>query len=178
MGQGRTDRFRENRDPRFLSYTPLTIPRGRVLNEALQAELILALKQSQTPRNVDSSKHYQYHRNYGHTTESCQALKDKIEELIQAGHFRRFIKTDTTTHRSPQRNRYLPRGQFERPGCGDSRFRDDNQRLPRQRRSETPVRRTRPRCESPERAIEPDVESKKSSTLLPTRCHSVSLNEK
>jgi len=56
-GPEQTDGFRENREPRFLSYTPLTVPKGRVLNEALQAELILALKQLHTPRNADTSKH-------------------------------------------------------------------------------------------------------------------------
>jgi len=72
--------------------------------EALQIELIPALKQSQTPPNVDTSKCCQYHRNYGHTTEGCQALKDKIEELVKAGHLRKFVKTTINTPRSPQRD--------------------------------------------------------------------------
>jgi len=94
-GLKRADRFRENRYPHFNSYTPLTIPRRRILDEALQAELIPTLKQSQTLRNVDTSKHCQYHRNYDHTTEGCQALKDKVEELIQAGHFQKISKEMT-----------------------------------------------------------------------------------
>jgi len=49
-------RYRPNRGPRFHNYTPLTVPRGKVLDEALQAELILALKQAQTPRNADTAK--------------------------------------------------------------------------------------------------------------------------
>ena len=56
------------------------------MDETLQTELIPIGKQTQTPHNADTSKHCQYHRNYGHTTESCQALKDKIKELIQADH--------------------------------------------------------------------------------------------
>ena len=44
-----TDRFRTNRGPPFHHYTPLTMPRGKMLDEALQAELILTLKQAQTP---------------------------------------------------------------------------------------------------------------------------------
>ena len=55
---GRFDCFRENQGPRFLSFTPLTLLRGRVLDEALQTKLIPTLKQSQTPRNADTSKHY------------------------------------------------------------------------------------------------------------------------
>jgi len=53
----RVDRFKENCDPRFNSYTPLTVRRGRILDEALQAELIPTLKSSQTPQNTNTSKH-------------------------------------------------------------------------------------------------------------------------
>jgi len=71
----------------FQGYTPLIVPRGRVLDEAMQTELIPTLKQSQTLRNTDTSKHCHYHRNYSHSTKGWKALKDKIEELIQVGHF-------------------------------------------------------------------------------------------
>jgi len=84
----RSDRNIGGRIPRFNSYTPLTVSRERALDEALQTELILTLKRYQTPPNADTAKHCQYHRNFGHTTEGCQALKDKIEELIQGGHLR------------------------------------------------------------------------------------------
>ena len=63
------DRYRSNRGPRFHNYTPLTVPRGKIMDEALQIELIPALKQTQTPSNVDTTKRCQYHRNYRHTTE-------------------------------------------------------------------------------------------------------------
>jgi len=56
-GPKRSDRFREIRNPRLHNYTPFTVPRGRILDEALQAKLILTLKQSQTLRNADTSKH-------------------------------------------------------------------------------------------------------------------------
>jgi len=42
---GRSDRIKETRGPQFLNYTPLTVSRGRLLDKALQVELILALKQ-------------------------------------------------------------------------------------------------------------------------------------
>jgi len=51
--------------------------------------------------------------------EGCQALKDKIEELIQVGYFHKFIKNDANMYRSPQRDQYPYRGQKEyrdRPG--------------------------------------------------------------
>jgi len=100
----RTDRYWLNRGPRFHNYTPLTVPRGKVLDEALQPELIPAPRQAQTPRNANTAKHCQYHCNCGHTTEGCQALKDKIEELVQAGYLRKFVKTSTAIPRSPQRD--------------------------------------------------------------------------
>jgi len=53
-----------------------------ILDEALQAELIPTLKQAQTPPNADTAKRCQYHRNYGHMTEGCQVLRDKIFYLF------------------------------------------------------------------------------------------------
>jgi len=41
---------------------------------------------------LDKIKHYRYNRNHGHNTEDCWALKDKIEELIQAGYLAQFVK--------------------------------------------------------------------------------------
>ena len=115
----RTNQFRSNRGPRFHHYTPLTVPRGKVLDEALQAELISTLKQAQTPHNADTTKRCQYHRNYDHTAKGCQALKDKIEELVQAGHLCKFVKT-----RSPQRDTDYSRdkehfGQKDNRSCND-----------------------------------------------------------
>lgn len=118
------------------------------MDETLQAELILTLRQSQTSQNADTSKHCQYHRNYGHTTKGCQALKDKVEELIQADHFQRFIKTNDVVNRSPHRDRHSSRRQKEytqrypsdRPARGDVPRRDDHQQATRRNRSESPER--------------------------------------
>ena len=54
---GWSDKFREDRGPQFLNYTPLNDARGKILNEALQVKLIKALKQLQCPRNANMSKH-------------------------------------------------------------------------------------------------------------------------
>jgi len=68
--------------PRFTKYTPLKADRARILEEALSAELIVAPRKSSSPPRADRTKHCRYHRNHGHNTEECIALKDRIEELI------------------------------------------------------------------------------------------------
>ena len=107
---GWSEKFRENRGPQFLNYTPLNDARGKIPNEALQVKLIRALKQLQSPRNANMSKHCQYHHNFGHTTEGCQALKDIIKELIQVRHLHKFVRTSTNSYRYPQRERYPSTG--------------------------------------------------------------------
>ena len=68
--------------------------RARILEEALNADLISPPRKVPTPPHADTTKHCRYHRNYGHTTEECFTLKDKIEDLIQAGHLKRFVKRE------------------------------------------------------------------------------------
>jgi len=106
-------RPREPRQPRFTRYAPLTVARSRILNEALQADLIPSPRKTTTPPNADMTKYCCYHRNHGHTTEECKTLQDKIEELVCAGHFRCFIRSDD--HSSSSRSRYPPRSHHRRP---------------------------------------------------------------
>jgi len=63
-----------------------------------------------TPPNADMTKYCRYHRNHGHTTEDYKALQDKIEELVRAGHFHRFIRRDD----HPSRARHPPRTDHRR----------------------------------------------------------------
>ena len=72
-------RPREPRQPRFIKYTPLNVPRSRLLDEALQADLIPLPRKTTTPPNADITKYYGYNRNHGHTIEECKSLQDKIE---------------------------------------------------------------------------------------------------
>ena len=84
-------RPQEPRQARFTRYTPLYVPRSRLLDEALQADLIPPPRKITTPPNADMTKYCRYHRNHGHTIEECKAFQDKIEELVRAGHFRYFV---------------------------------------------------------------------------------------
>ena len=106
-------RPREPRQPRFTRYAPLTVACSRILDEALQADLIPPQRKTTTPPNADMTKYCRYHRNHGHTTEECKALQDKIEELVRAGHFCRFIRRDD--HSSSSRSRQPPRSDHRRP---------------------------------------------------------------
>jgi len=81
-------RPQEPRQPGFTRYTPLNVPISRLLDEALQADLIPPPRKTTTPPNVDMTKYCRYHQNHDHTTGECKALQDKIEELVCAGHFR------------------------------------------------------------------------------------------
>ena len=127
----RNDRRRENRDRpiRFSRYTHLTTERGRILDEALNAELIPPPRKVASSNNADRRKQCRYHQNTGHSTEECQALKDKIEELIQAGHLRRFVRNGQDPPRRadpPRRTRSPQRGRNDQDNRGDRQpARDD-----------------------------------------------------
>ncbi|RDX67300.1 hypothetical protein CR513_53847, partial [Mucuna pruriens] len=65
-------------------------PRNRNINwaalfkETCTTDLITLLRSKRLAHNIDKTKYYCYHRNYGHTTKGCVTLRDKIEKLIQA----------------------------------------------------------------------------------------------
>ena len=39
----------------------------------------------------DIKRNYAFHKDIGHNTDRCMALKDEIERLIRAGHFKEFV---------------------------------------------------------------------------------------
>ncbi|XP_027905887.1 uncharacterized protein LOC114165469 [Vigna unguiculata] len=73
----------EKKTPKFTTYTPLTLPRAKILQDAFSADSLPASRKKPPPPDVNGSKHYQYHRTIGHTTKECHTLRDKIEELIR-----------------------------------------------------------------------------------------------
>ncbi|XP_020216879.1 uncharacterized protein LOC109800511 [Cajanus cajan] len=86
---------RPPRGPRYTAYTPLNTSRAKVLEQALASEILVMPKREKTCR---------FHRNRGHTTEECSALKDKLEDLIKQGHLRNFVSPQD--HRSRGRDHY------------------------------------------------------------------------
>jgi len=93
-----------SRGPPFTNYTPLTIPSTKILKQALSSNLLPAPRRKPNSRNVDDDKHCLCHKNLGRTTEEILTLCDKVEELIQVGHLKSFIKKDRAD-RSPLRKR-------------------------------------------------------------------------
>ncbi|XP_068461731.1 uncharacterized protein [Phaseolus vulgaris] len=94
----------EFRSRKFQQYTPLNANRARVLQEAMATEIIPPLRKARTPERADHTKHCEYHKNHGHHTEECIGLKDRIEELIQAGQLKRFVQGGNVRIRlSPER---------------------------------------------------------------------------
>jgi len=118
-------RPREPRQPHFTRYAPLTVACSRILDEALQADLIPPPRMTTTPPNADLTKYCRCHRNHGHTTEESKALQDKIEELVRAGHFRCFIRKDD--HSSSSRSRNPPRSDHRCPPHDSRHDRRPNQ---------------------------------------------------
>jgi len=137
---GQFDKIRDNRGPQFHTYSPLNADRDKIMDEALHADLIPELK-----------KQCRYHRKFGNTIEECQALKDKIEELVQVGHLRNFVQTtNRSSFRSPQRERYpsLEERREPYPRYGKERsqhLEDDRRPMKQQRRRKSPKRGNRSR---------------------------------
>ncbi|XP_014503276.1 uncharacterized protein LOC106763624 [Vigna radiata var. radiata] len=99
-GQRRMD---QSRILQHTHHTPLNAPQVRVMEEALRADL-LKVVWAPTPLGADENKYCRYHQNRGHTTEDCTTLKDKLENLIQAGHLQKFVQCYQT--RAPNVTNY------------------------------------------------------------------------
>ncbi|XP_014506181.1 uncharacterized protein LOC106765928 [Vigna radiata var. radiata] len=76
---------------KFDHFTTLNAPRAKVLEQALNVEL-LTLRRKSSPKYADERKSCHFHQNHEHNREECVTLKNEIENLIQAGHLRKYIK--------------------------------------------------------------------------------------
>ncbi|XP_014524405.1 uncharacterized protein LOC106780622 [Vigna radiata var. radiata] len=91
------------RTPRYNHYTALKAPEVKVLEEALNTEL-LTIRRKSSPKDADERKSYRFHQNCGHTIEECLTLKDEIERLIRGGHLQKFVGERTRT-KSPTKEK-------------------------------------------------------------------------
>ncbi|RDX63198.1 hypothetical protein CR513_58400, partial [Mucuna pruriens] len=69
--------------PKYHIYTPLAINRAKILEEAHNTDILTRPPQSKSLESADHSKYCsRYHKNHGHTTKGCTALRDQIKELV------------------------------------------------------------------------------------------------
>ncbi|KAL0404392.1 UNVERIFIED_CONTAM: hypothetical protein Sradi_2080000 [Sesamum radiatum] len=54
-----------------------------------------------TPQRPKSDKFCCFHNDYGHTTEECRHLKNKIERLIQNGYLQEYVCWETARGTGP-----------------------------------------------------------------------------
>ncbi|XP_020232009.1 uncharacterized protein LOC109812451 [Cajanus cajan] len=104
-----TDRDKGSRGPRYIQYTPLNASRTKVLEQALTTEVLAVPRRAMTPPRADKTKACQFHRNRGHTTEECSALRDRIEDLVKAGHLQNFVRSTDN-----KRGEYRPAKEYQR----------------------------------------------------------------
>ncbi|KAL0288880.1 UNVERIFIED_CONTAM: hypothetical protein Scaly_2717400 [Sesamum calycinum] len=63
----------------------VVLPATRLINQRPR-------KMKDNPKRLKSNKYCRFHRDRGHTTEECHHLKNDIENLIQRGHLRQYVK--------------------------------------------------------------------------------------
>ncbi|KAL0447244.1 UNVERIFIED_CONTAM: hypothetical protein Slati_1852300 [Sesamum latifolium] len=73
-------------------YTPLTVPITQAFMAVEEKGLITRPRSwRDTPQRPKFDKFYRFHNDYGHTTEECRHLKNKIERLIQNGYLQEYV---------------------------------------------------------------------------------------
>lgn len=71
--------------PKYARYANLNAPMYKILEEALNVEL-LSTRKRPSPKNANETMVCRFHENRGHTTKNCVVLKDELERLIRAGY--------------------------------------------------------------------------------------------
>ncbi|XP_020237934.1 uncharacterized protein LOC109817144 [Cajanus cajan] len=100
-----------------------------------------------TPPHADKIKRCRFHRNRGHTTKECTALRDHIEDLVKMGHLQNFIRpSDGRKHDYHLGKREHKREDWERaPPRYRSRERRRSQERNDQQRDRNQPRRPTPK---------------------------------
>ncbi|XP_043704750.1 uncharacterized protein LOC122654630 [Telopea speciosissima] len=89
-----TKRARSDRD-QSPDYTPLNTTRTKILMEVYDRGLLQWPRLMFTnPEDRNKNKYCKFHRDVGHNTENCRQLKREIEDVIQKGHLKRYVKED------------------------------------------------------------------------------------
>ncbi|KAF7810691.1 serine/threonine-protein kinase PRP4-like protein [Senna tora] len=109
--------------PRFNSYTPLNQSQARILEEVHSYNILQYPPSKTVLTHADRNKYCKFHRNFGHDTEACAALKDQLEDLARKGLLKQYLEKgrqgragDRGDHRRDDRNHW----------GNDQRHREDN----------------------------------------------------
>ncbi|XP_022897815.1 uncharacterized protein LOC111411523 [Olea europaea var. sylvestris] len=90
-----TPRVKPRKDPPSTAFTHLKTLRSNIPMEIKDSrELKWPPRLRSLPDTRDKSKYYDFHRDHGHTTEDCLALKWEIEALIRRGFLSSYINND------------------------------------------------------------------------------------
>ncbi|VFQ69578.1 unnamed protein product [Cuscuta campestris] len=90
------------RGPKLLfpdELTPLTHPVSAILDFAEHQGLVEYDPRFPPICTVGEGPYCRFHRAAGHDTDACKVLKREIENLIQAGYLRQFVKKKNTWHK-------------------------------------------------------------------------------
>ncbi|CAO2820969.1 unnamed protein product [Amaranthus hypochondriacus] len=77
----------------FSRFTPLNTPRARIYELHQNSKLWESLAPTRRAGNI-LSQFCDFHGSPGHSTENCRTLKINLEDLIQRGYFKNYIKWD------------------------------------------------------------------------------------
>ena len=90
-------------------FTPLTASMSQVLHEVRNEQFLKwPTRMKSDPPTRDNTKYCEFHRDYGHRTDSCIQLRREIEYLIQRGYLRRFISPGNQAPSQTQNQNQAP----------------------------------------------------------------------
>ncbi|RVW19915.1 hypothetical protein CK203_114482 [Vitis vinifera] len=106
IGQSRSDRKQEGPSrPEMPPLTPLSISYEKLL------PVIQGLSDFRWPRPIatdpftrDRSRRCAFHKDHGHTTETCRSFQFLVEKLIKAGHLKQYLRSDNGGRDASQRH--------------------------------------------------------------------------
>ena len=77
----------------------LTAEREQILNAIANDSYLKRPHPMKQGPNIDKTMYCSFHRDYGHTIEQCQKLKDEIEYHIKKGYLKEYICRDQSGRR-------------------------------------------------------------------------------
>ena len=74
--------------PKYTNYYAFNAPQDHIyaMTDKSLFKKLDVIRSDRSHRDV--RRNYSYHKDIGHNTDKCNALRDEIERLIRAGHFR------------------------------------------------------------------------------------------